>query len=392
MTLSTSTSKVVYTGNGTTGPFAFSFPIFTSSDLVVQKYTIATGAIETLVLTTDYSVSGAFSPTNPAPGSVTLTASLSSSYKLIITKSLSYTQETDLQENDPLPANTIEFAIDRSVMLTQQLKEVIDRSVVADASNTSGYTLPIPTALNYLRWNAGGTGIENGNPTVTSTDYSGTISSGVAASKPASPSANDIYVETDTQKIYVCWSGGTWSEYVQLSSASVTAAKLAAQVVNALTTVTGVSSDYIMLADASDSGNVKKALASDFITVAASQAEMETASSTSVFTPPGRVHYHPGVAKAWIRFNGTGTPAVTSSYNFDSSITDNGTGDYTVSITNDFSNANWAYAFGATQSGETAYIYSQTTTAAGTKRIVCCNSGGANIDCSEICLVAFGDQ
>jgi hypothetical protein len=46
-------------------------------------------------------------------------------------------------------------------------------------------------------------------------------------------------------------------------------------------------------------------------------------------------------AKAWVNFNGTGTVAIRASYNV-SSITDNGTGDYTVNFTNAFADANYA--------------------------------------------------
>ena len=52
-----------------------------------------------------------------------------------------------------------------------------------------------------------------------------------------------------------------------------------------------------------------------------------------------------GRAKAWINFNGTGTIAIRDSYNI-SSITDNGTGNYTVTIDNDMANANYAVVTG----------------------------------------------
>jgi hypothetical protein len=48
-----------------------------------------------------------------------------------------------------------------------------------------------------------------------------------------------------------------------------------------------------------------------------------------------------GSAKAWVNFNGTGTVAIRASYNV-SSITDNGTGDYTVNFTNALANANYS--------------------------------------------------
>ena len=47
--------------------------------------------------------------------------------------------------------------------------------------------------------------------------------------------------------------------------------------------------------------------------------------------------------RAWVNFNGAGTVTIGGSGNV-SSITDNGTGDYTVNFTNTFSNANYSYA------------------------------------------------
>jgi hypothetical protein len=48
-----------------------------------------------------------------------------------------------------------------------------------------------------------------------------------------------------------------------------------------------------------------------------------------------------GSAKAWVNFNGTGTVAIRDSYNV-SSITDNGTGDYTINFTNAMPNTNYS--------------------------------------------------
>lgn len=48
-----------------------------------------------------------------------------------------------------------------------------------------------------------------------------------------------------------------------------------------------------------------------------------------------------GSAKAWVNFNGTGTVAIRASYNV-SSITDDGTGAYTVNFTNAFADTNYA--------------------------------------------------
>ena len=50
-----------------------------------------------------------------------------------------------------------------------------------------------------------------------------------------------------------------------------------------------------------------------------------------------------GIAKAWVNFNGTGTIAARDSENV-SSLTDNGTGDYTVNIGNDFGAVDFTYS------------------------------------------------
>ena len=77
------------------------------------------------------------------------------------------------------------------------------------------------------------------------------------------------------------------------------------------------------------------------IGAAATQAEMEAASSTTTYASPGRTKYHPGVAKVWVNFQGTGTAAIRESYNV-SSITDSGTGDYIVIFDDDFATIHYA--------------------------------------------------
>ena len=48
-----------------------------------------------------------------------------------------------------------------------------------------------------------------------------------------------------------------------------------------------------------------------------------------------------GTAKAWVNFNGEGTVAIRRAFNV-SSITDNGTGDYTVNFTTPLVDGNYA--------------------------------------------------
>lgn len=56
-------------------------------------------------------------------------------------------------------------------------------------------------------------------------------------------------------------------------------------------------------------------------------------------------------ARAWVNFNGTGTVAIRASGNV-SSITDNGTGNYTINFTTAMSDASYAVTFGARQDAD----------------------------------------
>ena len=72
-------------------------------------------------------------------------------------------------------------------------------------------------------------------------------------------------------------------------------------------------------------------------------------------------------AKAWVNFNGTTSPGtIRSSYNV-SSVTKNGTADYTVNFATAMADANYAglMSFGYIDAGQNywpAYVVSQTTT------------------------------
>ena len=54
-----------------------------------------------------------------------------------------------------------------------------------------------------------------------------------------------------------------------------------------------------------------------------------------------------GLCKAWCDYNGSGTPAVTDSFNI-GGITDNGTGDYTFAYTNNMASINYVFVGCAT--------------------------------------------
>jgi hypothetical protein len=97
-----------------------------------------------------------------------------------------------------------------------------------------------------------------------------------------------------------------------------------------------------------------------------------------------------GSARAWVNFNGTGTVAIRASYNV-SSITDNGTGDYTVNFTNALPDANYSAVYG---SGEgTAGSGVRTSSSSGstttTTRVSVRNLSNSLVDAEVVCVSVF---
>lgn len=131
---------------------------------------------------------------------------------------------------------------------------------------------------------------------------------------------------------------------------------------------------------------------------AATQTEQEAGTALSKPVTPARQHYHQSAAKAWVVFNGTGAVAITASFNI-TSITDNGTGNYTVNIATNFSSANYAgvvsghRGVGGTATNFHAVGPITSDPTAGTWRLETGNSNSnSNVDFEFVSAIFFGDQ
>ena len=93
--------------------------------------------------------------------------------------------------------------------------------------------------------------------------------------------------------------------------------------------------------------------------------------------------------RAWVNFDGTGTPSIRASGNV-SSITDNGTGIYAVNFATAMEDANYATTASVSQRGgvtlDTSIVTSGTNT---TNLSVLTLSQGALFDAGEIAVVVF---
>lgn len=119
-----------------------------------------------------------------------------------------------------------------------------------------------------------------------------------------------------------------------------------------------------------------------------SQADLEAASSTMLIVTPGRLHFHPSAAKAWVKWNNAGT--IAASYNV-TSMTDNGTGNFTITIATDFSSANYVGVAMVFDTGVTQVAH-EASQFAGTFQIIVRGADNLVKDSEPYFCVMFGDQ
>lgn len=183
MALSSTTSRVSYSGNGSTTAFSFPYYFLADADLVVILKA-SNGTETTQTITTHYTVSGAG---NTAGGTVTMLTAPASGTTLTIYRDPAVTQDLDLVENDPMPAEEIEERLDKLTMISQRAKDRLDRAVRLTDGFSASFDPKLPavlTADTVIKINAAGTAFEIG-PTVDEIDTAAASASAAAASASA---------------------------------------------------------------------------------------------------------------------------------------------------------------------------------------------------------------
>lgn len=276
------TTSNTYTGNGSNKLFSVTFPYLDTSDIDV----FLNGTLQTV--TTQYFFANATTVefvTAPANGATVL---LSRS-----------TDDAALQATF-FPGSSIKAA-DLNYNFDQVLYLAQETANSAANQSTAGLQTQITTATNTAN-----TAITTANAaTATANGIAGTANTALSNSNAAVSTAN--------------------AASVTATNAATTANAISATASSALSTATTAQT-----------------------TANAAQTTANAALPKAGGTMTGNVTFtgtQPQVCKAWVNFNGTGTVAIRASFNV-SSITDNGTGDYTVNFTTAMVDANYAVTLG----------------------------------------------
>lgn len=160
MTVNTTSSQVAAIGNGITTSFTINFQFYSKSDLVVT--------FDDLIQpTNNYSVTGG----NGNTGTINFTIPPPGGTAILISRVLPLIQQASFTRNDPFPSATHEIALDRIVMMLQQL-------VVGDGGGGGGGTVSVEDVQDIV---GAMFGPDSSGITFTYDDNSGSISAVVTA-------------------------------------------------------------------------------------------------------------------------------------------------------------------------------------------------------------------
>jgi hypothetical protein len=195
MTISSTTVRNSYSGDGSTDTFTYNFKIFQDSDIqVIIRSTDGTETIKTI--TTHYTVTGAGVSTG---GSVIFTSGNipTNTQTVVLRRNIPQTQAIDYIANDPFPAESHEEGLDRATMAIQQLQEEVTRSLKLSKTNTmtsTEFTVGATARANkILAFDASGE--------ISVTQELGTFRGNWAAA--TTYNARDLVKDTSTANIFI---------------------------------------------------------------------------------------------------------------------------------------------------------------------------------------------
>jgi len=288
MTITTTTIKNSYSGDGTNDTFAYTFKISADADIEVIIRSAA-GAETVKTLTTHYTVTGAGGASG---GNVVFTVGNipTATETVVLRRATTQTQTLDLVENDPFTANSVEGAFDKNLSIAQELQEQVDRCIKISPTNTMTSTDFTTSATDradkILAFDTSGE--------ISVTQELGTYKGNWAAS--TTYAVRDLVKDTSTNNIFLCNTAHTssgsepltsntdsakWDLIVDAASASTSASNAASSASAAATSATNAATSATTASGHATTASTQATNASNSATAAANSAAAAAASADS---------------------------------------------------------------------------------------------------------------
>lgn len=317
MTVSTTSSAVSFTGNGSTTEFDFTFKVSEEGDIDVTLYNTTTQAT-TAVSSGSYSV--ALNADNTGTVTYPLSGSpIDSNTKIILERVVPYTQPLEINNQDGFNPEEVEDQLDRMVMMIQQIANDSDLALkLPPGDDFTILVLPYTEdrAEKYVYFDS--TGELSLTGTAPAVQYQGAFTT---ANEPtlrlggSALQAGDLYFNTTVTRLKV-YTGATWTNGVDSSSAID---------INGMTALGGAiaSGDFIPIYDLSNTAN-RKATPQEIVDFLGS-----VSTETAILTTGDLIPFYDASATAMVNITFTDFMEAVNSLTADASP--DGAADYVLS-------------------------------------------------------------
>ena len=284
MTVSSTTVKKSYNGNGSTAGFTYDFLINSTAELkVIIRSSAGTETIKSL--SSHYNISD-----SAGSGTVTFTAGNipANGETVILIRDTNLTQGTDYVENDPFPSASHESALDKLTLQVQEVQEELNRAIKLSRTNTmtsTEFTVgSSDRASKILAFDSSGE--------ISVTQELGTVKGNWGAS--TAYAIRDIVKDTSTNNIFIALTAHTssgsqpittntdsakWSLLVDAASATTSQTAAASSATAAASSATAAASSASTASGHKDTATTKASEAASSATAAASSATAAAASA-----------------------------------------------------------------------------------------------------------------
>jgi len=278
VTVSSTTNKHSYNGNGSQTAFAYTFKIFVAADIQVYL----NGVLKTI--NTHYTLSNVGLT---GGGNVTFTSGSvpsAATGNVILLRSLALTQGVDLINYGAFDANIIESAYDKLTMMVQQLQEEVSRSIRFSATVYDGGTQEISDtvanrASKVLAYDSAG------NISIASElgEWQGNWATSTAFA------ARDLVLDSATNNVYICLVGhtsGTLSSDVSASKWAlvINATAVAASATTATTKASEAASSATAAANSASTSTTQANTSTAQASIATTKANTATTQANTATT------------------------------------------------------------------------------------------------------------
>lgn len=300
MTISATTTRWDYIGDGSTTSFTYNNRIFEDTDLEVY----VDGALQTL--DTNYSVTGVDSASG---GEVQFTSAPANNAEIVILRNVTNTQGTNYPSGGPFPAKTVETDLDRRTVVDQEQDETLGRALKIPKSDQGSPTTELPDKATRA-------------DTFVKFDENGDVTTAAVADMPTAENIKTLYEsnadtnefsDAEQTKLAGIESGATADQ----TDAEIRAAVEAATDSNVFTDADHTKLDGVESGATADQTDAEIETAYNNQVSVVSQAEAEAGVATTVrrwtaqrvkqaIAALGFVGPASSTDNAWVRFDGTG--------------------------------------------------------------------------------------